>query len=471
MTRELAAIMLVNLLMALFGLGMMLLLGIARTPRQLLVRSPLAYALGLAATGLVGSALELAGAPLGELGLTVLAVGSLAGGGFKLLALPEPPDEPHSRPSLVSVGVGLASVAFAIALVLHAGRAYAVRPLREWDGWVIWGTKARALYTHGGVDEAVFTGTAYEHPDYPILLPTLEAIGFRALGRFDGTYLHLQLAGLALAFAAAAWTISRASASPAVSGLAILAALSAPSVLIQLGWNYADVPMAMLCALGAAALAAWLRGEATWPLASAVVFLAAGATTKSEGVMFALAAFASALVVVAVSRRERLVPLFVAGGAFVLAILPWRLYVAVHGVSPQDYELANLADPGYLADVPGRVPLAAAELVEEMTRTSSWGLVLPLAGVAMLTALLRRRFDVAGFAALWLAGSFAGLLLVYWINELPLGEDLFNSSYRTIATLMLGSALLVPQLVDRGLRRDPGGSKELSHERRGLGRL
>ena len=439
-------IVLLNVLIALLGVGAMLLLDVAGTPRELLLRLPLAYGFGLAASGIVGSTLELVHVPVGSVELTILTVASLAAGGYRLLTR-DGEEEPPARPSLPSLAVGLASVAFALALVLHAAHAYSVRPLREWDGWVIWATKARALYTHDGVRNAVFANEAYEHPDYPLLLPTLEAMGFRALGEFDGTIVHLQLAGLALAFVGAAWTISRASASPAVSGLAILAIVSAPQVLIQLGWNYADIPVAMLCALGVAALAGWLRTRDGWLLPTGIVFLAAGTLTKSEGLMFALAAFAAALAVLVFTQRNRLRPLLVGVAAFAAAILPWRLYVLVHDLKPQDYELSNLLDPSFLADGSDRLWPAATELLDQMTITDNWGLLLPLLGCALVTALLRGRYEVAFFGTLWLSLSFAGLLLVYWINELPLDHNLFNTSYRTIATLMIGAGLLVPPLV------------------------
>lgn len=446
MSGDVVAIVLVNLLMALFGVGLMLLLGIARSTRRLLVRAPLAYGIGLAGTGVVGSTLELVRAPLGTVELTILAVAALAGGGVRLLTR-ERGEQATQRPSRLSLAVGLAGAGVALALVLQAAYAFSVRPLREYDGWVIWATKSRALYALDGVRDAVFANPAYEHNDYPLLLPTLEAIGFRALGGFDGTLLHLQLAGLALGFVGAAWTISRATASPALTGLAIAAIASAPAVLTQLGWNYADIPLAMLASLGVAALAGWLESREAWLLPTAVVFLAAAALTKSEGLVFALAALVAALLVVGLSQRDGLRPLFLAVAAFVAAILPWRLYVLAKGLRPQDYDVSNLLSPSYLADASYRIRPAATELLREMTTSDNWGFLLPLAGTALLTAVLRGRYRVASFGALWLALSFGGLILIYWIAELELGDNLFETSYRTIATLMLGAGLLVPPLV------------------------
>jgi hypothetical protein len=456
LTADIGLIVLFNALMASFGLGLMPLLRIARTPRQLLLRSPLAYGLGLAVTGILGSTLELVRAPLGLLELSILALASLLGGCFRLFTERGSEGMQQADYSRWSLGVGLVSVGLSLLLLFHTAQAYAVRPLREYDGWVIWATKARALFALGGVTDSVFASDVYEHAEYPLLLPTLEAIALRALGGFDGTLVHLQLAGIAVAFVGAAWTISRATATPAMTGLIILAIVSAPAVLNQLGWNYADIPLGLLCALGVASLAAWLDTRDTWLLTTATVFLAAGALTKSEGLPFALAAFAAAMLALAISERGRLRPMAISLGAFVALILPWRIYVLVNDLRPSDYKLSSLADPSFLADASHRIRPATTELLRQMTSTQNWGLLVPLSACALATAVLRRRGTVAIFGSLWLVLSFTGLILIYWISELPLDHNLFNTSYRTTATLMLGSALLVPQLIGGGIRRNRG---------------
>jgi hypothetical protein len=57
------------------------------------------------------------------------------------------------------------------------------------------------------------------------------------------------------------------------------------------------------------------------------------------------------------------------------------------------------------------------------------------------------------FAATWLVLSFAGLLLIYWISRNPLTSHLYNTSDRTIDSLVFGAALLVPVLF--GVEREP----------------
>src|SRR5262249_62149705 len=127
-------------------------------------------------------------------------------------------------------------------LVGRATRGFAVRPLVEWDGWAIWAMKARALYDFGGVAHGVFTTAPFGPLQHPLFLPALEATGFRAMGAFDGTLIHVQLALLAFAFAAGLWTLLRERVPAALAGAAILAIVAADATLKQLAGNLADIP-------------------------------------------------------------------------------------------------------------------------------------------------------------------------------------------------------------------------------------
>ncbi len=151
--------------------------------------------------------------------------------------------------------VGIAAFVLALVLLAHAARAFAVRPLIEWDGWAIWAMKARALYDFGGVTHGIFTTQPYGPLQHPLFLPALEATGFRAIGSFDGTLIHVQLALLAFGFAAALWTLLRERVPAALAGATILAIAAADSTLRQLASNLADIPLAFFVALGVVALA------------------------------------------------------------------------------------------------------------------------------------------------------------------------------------------------------------------------
>jgi hypothetical protein len=443
LTVSLAGLLFANALYLVIGAALLPLLRIARTRSELYARLGLAYMLGVAATGALSAHLALLHVPVGRAELVVLAV---------LLVVPawrvvrRFPEQPSDTLSLGGERVGLASrvlgiTAFVVALVLlaHAERAFSVRPLVEWDGWAIWAMKARALYDFGGVGHGVFTTQPYAPLQHPLLLPALEATGFRSLGAFDGTLIHVQLALLAFGFAAALWTLLRERAPAALAGAAILAIVAADSTLRQLASNLADIPLAFFVALGVVALARALLEDGSGLLPVAAVMLGAATLTKPEGLLFATAALVP-FVLIARTRSSLLTAVTVA-----LILLPWRIFVAVHGLENREYSWGDALDPSYLADHSARARPALAGVWHQVW-SSGWGLLVPLALIAFAATLLARRWRLAGFAAAWALLSFGGMVLVFWISVVPVELMLKWAAYRTVASLVIGAAALAPLL-------------------------
>jgi hypothetical protein len=332
----------------------------------------------------------------------------------------------------------------AAVFAVEAARLLAVKPLLESDGWVIWATRARTLFEYGHPVAPVFTDSSFPALQYPLLLPGLEALAFRFMGEFDGTLVHLQLLGLAIAFVGGSWVLRREQAPPVLLAATLLAVVTAPAYVFQLETNFADIPVAMLIGLGLASLAAWLRTGATGLLPAAALFLGAGALTKNEGELFALVAY---LVAFADARARQRRPLAWAALATLLIELPWRIWTQVHGLRPADYALSNLFDPGYLNDHRDRVGPSAQELLAQIVRVESWSYVLALVVVGFAGGLVLRRWRAVLFGVGWAVVSFLGLLAIYWISINPIANHLYNTSDRTIDTLMIGTAMLVPVLL------------------------
>jgi len=449
LTGSLAGLLLANVLYLVVGIALLPLLRIARTRAELASRLGLAYILGLAATGALAAHLALIGVPVGPLELFVLTllVGVPAWRRGRRL-----PNHPSDTLSLGSNGVGLASRivgigCFLTALVLlaHAAHAYSVRPLLEWDGWAIWAMKARALYDFGGVAHGVFTTQPYGPLQHPLFLPALEATGFRSMGAFDGTLIHVQLALLGFGFAAALWTLLRERVPEALAGASILAIVAADSTLRQLAANLADIPLAFLVALGVVALGRTLLDENARLLPFAAVMLGAATLTKPEGLLFAAAALVP-FVLIARTRASLLT-----AAAVVLILLPWRVYTAIHGLKNPEYSLGDALNPSFLADRSERVR-PAFEGVWHQVWSSGWSWLVPLALVAFAAALLARCWRLAGFAAAWALLSFGGIVLVFWISVVPVELTLRWAAYRTVASLVLGAAALAPLLAGEAWR-------------------
>jgi hypothetical protein len=440
-TSKIVAIAGANALMLVLGAGLLPYLRLARTRRELLSRLPLAYAVGLAATGILAADLAVVDVPVGwallagfaavaaALGLRRLPGGRIGLPGSRLRDLP-------------AYAVLAVIAAFAVPLA----KLLAVNPLNAIDGWVIWGLRARALYDFGHPVAPIFTDPAYQALQHPLFLPALEALDFRIMGGFDGTVVHLQLLGFAVAFVGGAWGLLRTRVRPLLLAAVLLAAVTAPTFLNQLPSNYADIPVAVFVALGVAALG-------TGQLPAAALFLGAAALTKNEGEMFALTAFVAAALV---ARRAQLRPLALAALAVVALDLPWRLWIWIHHVKIAEYSIADLLDPSYLYDHRGRVGPSAHELWHQLWRLESFSFVVPLVLCGFAGALVLRRFRIAAFGAAWLLLSFAGLLGIYWISTNPIKSHLTDSADRTIDSLVFGGALLVPLLLAFEREPEPG---------------
>ncbi len=442
MTARILELALANLLMLALGTGLLPLLRLARTRRDLVARLPLGYAVGLAATGIVSADLAVVHVAVGRVLLPLLAAASLLAG-VRRTSRGE-----GLRPRLppLSMLPALAALGTIAAFAVPWARLLAVKPLLEFDGWNIWGERARALYLFGHPVAPVFTDPAYQALQHPLLFPELEAIDFRFMGAFDGTLVHLQLLGLAAGFVGGAWSLLRGSSRPLLLAVTLLALVTTPTFVNQLPTNYADTPLAMFVALGVTALAAWLRTGETGLLPAATLFLAAGALTKNEGECFALTALLAAVLV---ARRAQWRPLALAAAAIVGADLPWRIWLQVNHVKIAEYSLSNLFDPSYLSSRSGRVGPTIRELWFQIWRVPSWSYVVVLALVGVGGALLLRRFRLGLFAACWLLLSFAGLVAIYWISTNSIASHLTNSSDRTIESLVFAGALLVPVLLFR----------------------
>ncbi|MHB8643750.1 MAG: glycosyltransferase family 39 protein [Gaiellaceae bacterium] len=427
-------ILLLQLVFLALGAGALPVLGIVTTRAELRARLPLAYLVGVAIAGIVAAHLALVNAAVGVTELVVLAIV------VWLFARRRLRDPGERKPTRLGV-VGPIAFLLALLLLAHVAHMLETRPLYEWDGWAIWATKARALFDFGGAYTPVFT--TYPPVQHPLFLPALEAIDFHALGRFDGTLLHVQLGLLAFGFAAALWTLLRERVSPALAGLGVLAIVSATAFVKQLSTNYADVPLALFVALGAVCLARWLaEGDAKLARAAAL-FLGAATLVKPEGLLFVAAAVVAALLA---GGRERVRGTVLIGVAAALVLAPWRLYVALHHLTNPEYSLGNAVDPVYLWDHADRLGPALRSIAGHAF-SLDWGLLAPLAVVAIAAALLSGRTRLGAFALLWTLLSFAGVVLVFWISVVPVELTLRWAAYRTVASLVIGAAALAPLLV------------------------
>jgi len=422
-----------NALMLCTGLGMLPWLGVARSWRELVSRCGLAYLCGLVLTGILAAHLALVHVSFGWLALALVTSVSVVSGAWHLKGSPR---AVWTRPRWTVVG----AVAGLIALLVEYGRAFAVAPLDRYDAWAIWALKGHALYAFGWADPTVFAGSEYRFAnlDYPLLLPSLEGIDFRAMGAFDTRLLHLQFLLLLVAALAALGTILAGRVHPLLLWGTLGALALAPAVFDQLLTAYADLPLALVFAVGVAAAGRWLVTDERWALAVATLCFAAALLMKNEGTLFVAAAFAGLFA--AAWRRWRLLTIAVA--VDVLLLLPWKLYVRIHDLQDINYRLGDSFHPHHL----GVGPIAFRTLGRELADPKQWGLLAPIFLVLVVVAAVRGSRALALFAGVTTLLAWLGLSWIYVISHFEYSAYLDSTKSRVVASIALAAAALIPLL-------------------------
>jgi hypothetical protein len=442
-----AAVVVVFALLSVCGAGVVALLGLARTARELLANWAIVPLAGAAWAGIAGATLGTVGSRLGVIGLVILTLATCAAGGVRV-ARARTPGSQELRRSVGLLELALAGGGLLLVVALSALAVYDSRdkPLAEYDGWAMWGMKARALASLDGADAAVFASDAYArlHLEYPLLLPSLNGLPLELASGYSSHTVVLSCLALGLAGLFALFGIWRGRVRTAVL-LPCLAALAAiPAFFLQLQTGYADVPVAVFVATGLAASARWLADpEDSW-LALATLFLAAAVLTKNEGLLFALAVLLP-LWALAAGRRAKVA---LAGFVALLAYAPWRAYTAVHDLGSPDYDLSKSLDVDFVADRLDRAPTAARELLETALDPDRFGLALVFGATVTVVALALGRRRIAGLTAAFAALSLAGLTWVYVLTPHELGFFLSTNADRVVVAPLLGLMALAPLLIE-----------------------
>jgi hypothetical protein len=434
---RMAALLGANALMLVAGLGMLPLLGIARSWRLLVFRCGLAYLCGILLVGIVSAHLALVHVSFGWTGLAVTAGLSLGFCAWRLHGTERPG---RRRPNWVNA-VGFAAL---IALIIDYGRAFRVAPLNRYDAWAIWALKGHALYAFGWADPVVFAGASYRFAnlDYPLLLPSLEAVDFRAMGAFDTRLVHVQFLLFLVAALLALFALLRDRVPSVILWLSLFALALAPAVFDQLLTAYADLPLALVFGVGVAAAGRWVITNERWALALAAFCFAGALLTKNEGSLFVLAVFLGLLA----AAHTRWRALAVAAALDVLLLLPWRIYVHNHNLRDINYSLGDSFDYEHLHGRLGVGPIAFRTLAGQMLDPLHWGLLMPIFAVLLVAALLTGLRALPLFALVWTIVAWLGLSWIYVISHFEYSSYLDSTKERVVASVVIGSAALVPLL-------------------------
>ena len=434
---RMAALLGANALMLVSGLGLLPLLGIARSWRLLLFRCGLAYLCGILLVGIVSAHLALVHVSVGWIGLAVMAGLSLGFCAWRLNGTERPG---WRRPDWIDA----AGIAAVVALAIDFGRAFRVAPLNRYDAWAIWALKGHALYAFGWADPVVFAGASYRFAnlDYPLLLPSLEAVDFRAMGAFDTRLVHVQFLLFLVAALLALFALLRDRVPSLVLWLSLFALALAPAVFDQLLTAYADLPLALVFGVGVGSAGRWVLTNERWALALATFCFAGALLTKNEGSLFVLAVFLGLLAVAHARWRA----LGVAALVDMVLLLPWRIYVHSHHLRDINYSVGDSFDYEHVHGRLGVGPIAFRTLAGQMFDPQHWGLLMPIFAILLVAALLTGARALPLFALVWTLVAWLGLSWIYVISRFEYSSYLDSTKERVIASIVVGSVALAPLL-------------------------
>ena len=450
MTVHLLGLALANLCYLAAGAGISRALGLWRAPRELLSTLGVAYLVGVAACGIAAEWALIAGLGLARwqvvAGCALLAATGLrrpSGGPV----LPAPPARPAGRAVLaLQAAVGLLAVMYLVDA--------AFRPLAEQDAWAMWTMKARAIALLDGLDARVFAGVPYHqvHLDYPLLIPALEAIGFRFMGAVDTQVIHVQGALLVVALLLALPRLLADRVPPAAAWASVLLIAVAPSLVYQAGAGLADAPLAVFFALASMCAWRWLAEGRPQMLVLTVLFAAAVLATKREGGPFVAALF---LVVLVAAGRGRRGQTIAAGVATAATAIPWQLWLHANGVDTSNGEIpyAKVVDPSYLAGRLGRIPTGAGSLVWHAVEPSAWLVIVPAAAVAVVLAVRGGDRRTPVFVSALACLVVVSVVWAYWVGRPSLHYYLDHSARRVVTTPVVLLGAFLPVLLAAAARR------------------
>jgi hypothetical protein len=338
--------------------------------------------------------------------------------------------------------------------VLYIG-AVTFRDAMNWDGLLIWESKARQAFLAGGSLPAEFFSDATRvryHPSYPLYLPFTELWVYLWVGDCDQwaakvVFPIFYAAALALLWSATLRLSGRLWAAALTALLPLFVPLMADHGLGLLQ-GYADFLLGAVYLAGVSSLLAWrVKGvEGGWPVAVASAALLPW--IKQEGVLL-LASLIALAALVHGWRQWRRVLLFAIPG--IVTLLAWKIALhSLHVVQETVFQPITLETAR--ANLPRLGPIFYL-MGMQLALLKNWSLLWFVVPVALASlAWLRRR------EALWLAVALLIPLLLdvvpYFFTSLNLVFHVTTSLDRLILQISL-VAVLGLGLALEGSRRPP----------------
>lgn len=321
-----------------------------------------------------------------------------------------------------------------------------------WDGWAIWGFKAKVLFLESGLPAPLRDPSGpygFTHLDYPLGLPLLGWWLYEHAGAVDAALLSTLGAVLFALTVAGVWVALRARTDRRIAAAATLGTAGFWPVSYYAIGGTADIVMALALVGVTVETRRFLDGQDAAAVWRAGIFLGLAALTKNEGMALSL----GALVIVAwwSLRSKRGVTAVLAMLIPLLSLAPWLAFRLSHGLTGDQLSMPTVTTlvertPGLLRGLGVLV-------------TSVEWVALPfLAAIGVAAALKGRK---PGQQAAWalLGAYFAAACVAYLVSPREIVWLLVTSLPRVLGAMVPMTVLLTVLAVFPKVGAQPGSRR------------
>ncbi len=363
----------------------------------------ISLAAGLGITGKVLFLASLAGVVPGRgvlvfsgvVAATIAGVAATAPGAMRVAA---------SKPAISGgsravVAITSAWLFFAVAIVTIHALGHVTY---EWDGYMIWGLKAKVVAQYPVMEAEYFHNLHYSsvHLNYPLMTPFLMAGVRGACGACSDVAMKLVWPLFYAAMVLMILGHLRTQMRPWCAFVLAAVYASMPTMLRWAGSGLADIPLATFCCGGMIYLCRWATSHRLADVSAAAMFMAFGCFTKNEGLAVAAVALIAALVIPASARSVRLLAQLAAAASVGAAmIFPWMWFRYQLPQVDENY-LTHLSPDAIVANT-ARLADICQSLRHGYLDWHGWNLLWPLLLVSAM--IIPAAFRRPAVRMLWVA--------------------------------------------------------------------
>ncbi len=261
-------------------------------------------------------------------------------------------------------------------------------PLEAWDSWAIYGFKAKAFYLERMVSANFLKDAtkSYSHPDYPLLVPLIEAWFYACLGSWNDQLVKIIFPLFFISLTILLYYNLRYYISRKYALLFTALFVTIPHCIFLGSSGYADLPLTFYYFTGFVFMLRACNDFDKRLLFISACFCAFAAWTKNEGIVISIFNFFMLLFVMILQKKIGLRNILLAMQYLLIIVLinaPWFWFKSSLGLVNDVVNRTNLSESIIINNL-SRVQAVIAWAVKQMFLVNSWNLLWVFSSVIMI---------------------------------------------------------------------------------------